>query len=437
MDSTQELSSLVRRAQAGELGAFETLTRRCQDLAVGYAYSLLGDWGLAEDAAQEAFIQLYHDLPRLRAPEAFLAWFPRIVFKHCDRQWRAARPEQLPLEAGRAVPSDVAAAPADRLERAAAVRQAIDALPEPERAAVMLFYFEQASLKDSAQFLGVTPSVVDHRLRSARKHLSERLWIMAEQDLSAYRPSNDARFVTRVMDGLTRLANPAGLEARLGEEIQLSLAGGEPFGLALYDLDTFTRFNDQWGHVAGDCLIAALAAQMRAQLRPDDFVARFAGEEFALVLRRDTLRAALAVADDLRAAVARSSYRFQDLLLPAARYTGREAHWPPSPANAEFQNGLRLLLGSEVDAATAAFKLALAQDANHVPTIMELAYIDLRQALSAAQLAQPLQLTLSGGLAWYQPADTVASLIVRADQCLARAKANGRNQVVFADDSET
>src|SRR3954452_10983852 len=95
----RELAALVTQAQAGDLDAFDALVRRCQDMAVGYAYSILGDWGPAQDAAQEAFIQLYHDLPKLRAPEAFLAWFRRMIFKHCDRQWRARRLELVPLAA--------------------------------------------------------------------------------------------------------------------------------------------------------------------------------------------------------------------------------------------------------------------------------------------------------------------------------------------------
>src|SRR5258706_4099164 len=99
MTDTHALAALVTRAQAGDLEAFDALVRRCQDMAVGYAYSLLGEWGPAQDVAQEAFIQVYRDLPKLRAPEAFLAWFRRIIFKHCDRQWRAQRLEIVPLAA--------------------------------------------------------------------------------------------------------------------------------------------------------------------------------------------------------------------------------------------------------------------------------------------------------------------------------------------------
>ena len=70
----EELKTLVVRAQEGNLEAYSALVRRFQDMAVGYAYSLLGDFHLAEDAAQEAFVGLYLDLHRLREPASFLGW---------------------------------------------------------------------------------------------------------------------------------------------------------------------------------------------------------------------------------------------------------------------------------------------------------------------------------------------------------------------------
>src|SRR6266481_5645234 len=99
MTDTQALAALVTQAQAGDREAFDALVRRFQDMAVGYAYSLLGDLGAAQDAAQEAFIQLYGDLPKLRAPEAFLTWFRQIIFKQCDRIRRGRRFGAVPLDA--------------------------------------------------------------------------------------------------------------------------------------------------------------------------------------------------------------------------------------------------------------------------------------------------------------------------------------------------
>ncbi|MCZ6635422.1 MAG: sigma factor [bacterium] len=84
----EPLTTLVNRAQAGDLDAYGAIVHRFQDMAVGYAYSVLGDFHLAEDASQEAFLSAYLDLPKLRKPEVFPGWFRRTVFKYCDRLTR-------------------------------------------------------------------------------------------------------------------------------------------------------------------------------------------------------------------------------------------------------------------------------------------------------------------------------------------------------------
>ena len=83
----QDLSSVVVRAREGD-GAYEMLVRRFQDMAVGYAYALLGDWQEAEDAAQDAFISAWYGLIKLRDAAAFPGWFRRIVHTQANRRLR-------------------------------------------------------------------------------------------------------------------------------------------------------------------------------------------------------------------------------------------------------------------------------------------------------------------------------------------------------------
>ena len=83
---------LVRSAQAGDELAFAELVRSHQDRAVAYATAILGDYHLAEDAAQEAFVDAYRELRSLREPAAFGGWLRTLVFKHCDRLTRGKRP---------------------------------------------------------------------------------------------------------------------------------------------------------------------------------------------------------------------------------------------------------------------------------------------------------------------------------------------------------
>ena len=90
-----ELTSWICRAKEGDRVAYDRIVREYQDRAVGYGYSLLGDFHAAEDAAQEAFLQAFTDLPSLAEPAAFSGWFRKIVFKYCDRQTRGRRPEAI------------------------------------------------------------------------------------------------------------------------------------------------------------------------------------------------------------------------------------------------------------------------------------------------------------------------------------------------------
>ena len=88
----------VARAQKGDLSAFDNMVKHFRDMAVGYAYSILGDFQLAEDAAQEAFIQAYKDIRKLSVPKAFPTWFRRIILKCCDRNKRKKQLSTVSIE---------------------------------------------------------------------------------------------------------------------------------------------------------------------------------------------------------------------------------------------------------------------------------------------------------------------------------------------------
>ncbi|MBI1930505.1 sigma-70 family RNA polymerase sigma factor, partial [Candidatus Poribacteria bacterium] len=180
-----ELKSLIISAQAGDADAFGTIVREFQDMAVGYAYSILGDFHLAQDAAQEGFIAAYRDLRTLRIPDAFPGWFRKIIFKQCDRFRRSQRFETLPLEAAMEMPSD-AESPAEMVEKKelkAHVQAAIEALPESQRIATTLFYINGYSQNEIADFLEIPVATVKKRLQYSRKRLKERMLTMVQDNL--------------------------------------------------------------------------------------------------------------------------------------------------------------------------------------------------------------------------------------------------------------
>ncbi len=85
---------------------------------------------------------------------------------------------------------------------------------------------------------------------------------------------------------------------------QRCISRQEPWSLAFVDLDHFKRFNDAWGHLVGDQALLAVADTLRDELRGDDLVARFGGEEFCVFLPATPYDEAAVIAERLRAAIA-------------------------------------------------------------------------------------------------------------------------------------
>jgi len=196
----QDLPSLVENAQRGQATAREELVRRFQDMAVGYAYSVLGDFHHAEDVAQDAFVAALGDLTSLQIPEAFPSWFRRIIYKHCDRLLRR-RQEQiveptLLEESATKVPG-----PAEQLEQAELEAWLLDALrdlPEEERMVINLFYMGDYTHQQISSFLEMPLTTVNNRLRSARRRLEQEILSVVQKSFREKAPSRDDKFVNLV-----------------------------------------------------------------------------------------------------------------------------------------------------------------------------------------------------------------------------------------------
>jgi diguanylate cyclase (GGDEF)-like protein len=105
-------------------------------------------------------------------------------------------------------------------------------------------------------------------------------------------------------DVLTELANRRYFEDFLAECAQRAQAMNRPLSLVLIDIDYFKPYNDHYGHQAGDkCLVAVAQALSSCMRRPSDLVARWGGEEFAVVMSDADMDAAAAAAERIRRAV--------------------------------------------------------------------------------------------------------------------------------------
>jgi RNA polymerase sigma-70 factor (ECF subfamily) len=201
-----DLEALVAQAQASSASlarrhdAFGELVVRFQNMAYGYAYAILGDSYLAQEAAQEAFVTAYQRLQQLREPSAFPGWLRRIVLTQSNRLVRGRRVTPQPIEMVAqltAEQTDLAAA-VERQELAEQLHAAIRGLPEQQRAAVILYYIDGYSQNEVAVFLELSVDAVKKQLQRARERLQERMLAMVRDDLQKRRPSKDNRFVQAV-----------------------------------------------------------------------------------------------------------------------------------------------------------------------------------------------------------------------------------------------
>jgi diguanylate cyclase (GGDEF)-like protein/PAS domain S-box-containing protein len=112
-------------------------------------------------------------------------------------------------------------------------------------------------------------------------------------------------------DYLTGLYNRRAFDAALRDAMQLAEQRAEPLALLLLDIDHFKRINDRHGHEMGDRVLQSIARQLGASLRSTDLLARWGGEEFAILLAGTSLQGALVFADRLRTQVA--EHRLQGL----------------------------------------------------------------------------------------------------------------------------
>ena len=185
---------MVRRVADpdGETGekvrAFGELVERFQDMAYGYAYSILGDFHLAEDAAQEAFVAAYRQLDKLRAPESFAGWLRRIVRTACHRLTRRRREATAPLERAGFVPTEEMGPDetVERMELRDRVLAAVRSLPEAQRTVTTLFYIDGYSHEEIGEFLDVPATTVNSRLHASRQKLKERMFAMVADELKSH-----------------------------------------------------------------------------------------------------------------------------------------------------------------------------------------------------------------------------------------------------------
>lgn len=98
-------------------------------------------------------------------------------------------------------------------------------------------------------------------------------------------------------DDLTGIWNKRYFRRQLPQEIERARTFNVPLSLLLFDIDEFKQINDGFGHILGDVVLSELCGVVRETLRPTDVLARFGGDEFAIILPHTDLTGATAVAE--------------------------------------------------------------------------------------------------------------------------------------------
>jgi len=177
-------AELVREALAGRQEAFGILVERYKDAVFGAAFHRLGNFEEARDAAQETFVKAFRNLGKLKRPEAFANWLYRIAAGTALDAVRRRRGEVSLEEVGEV--REASQSGEDGIGEE--VREALGALPEATRLAVILHYVDGYSHAQVAQFLGATEGAVKTRVSRGRAKLREEMAGMVETKLKRERP---------------------------------------------------------------------------------------------------------------------------------------------------------------------------------------------------------------------------------------------------------
>lgn len=140
--------------------------------------------------------------------------------------------------------------------------------------------------------------------------LADRVASM-EHEAQGYREHLEEQRQKALVDPLTGLPNRAAWSERLQHEIGQWQQHGNTLLLAMLDLDHFKRINDNYGHLAGDKVLKIIATVLRKRLRGADFIARFGGEEFVLLLPNTPQAAGIKLLQSLRAAIEACPFHFK------------------------------------------------------------------------------------------------------------------------------
>jgi RNA polymerase sigma-70 factor (ECF subfamily) len=169
----------VARVLAGDADAFEKLVRRWQHRLIALAWRYCRERALAEDMAQDVFLKVFRSLASFRGDSAFSTWLISVAVNTFRTRLRAEGQRPIALDAERLTTGRTDEV--EERQRAEAVRRAVLTLPERYRDAILVFYFEERDLSESARILGLAEGTLKARLHRGRELLRRKCADLEEQ----------------------------------------------------------------------------------------------------------------------------------------------------------------------------------------------------------------------------------------------------------------
>ena len=146
------------------------------------------------------------------------------------------------------------------------------------------------------------------RMRNSMQSLQSELEASKQQVEKLHHELESAR-EEALIDPLTGILNRRGFETKLQHALSDEASTGKGFCLLMADIDHFKKINDAYGHLFGDSVIRATAEALKSKVKGQDLVARWGGEEFAVLLPETTEEGARTVAEQIRRSIERGKIR--------------------------------------------------------------------------------------------------------------------------------
>lgn len=174
MSAQQDVEAAVDRVVSGDSAAFAAIVERWQGPLVNLAYRFCRDRERAEDMAQEAFLRAFRGLGSWRRDSAFSTWLFALATNVYRSEMRRVTPESVSIDDS-VTPTESVEDSASDADRRSVVHRAVQSLPPKYRDPLILFYFHDQNVAETARSLELPEGTVKARLSRGRAQLKSKL----------------------------------------------------------------------------------------------------------------------------------------------------------------------------------------------------------------------------------------------------------------------